>query len=246
MILSKEDFIRVSYEVKNIPFDQGDKLFALLKVHPRDGLDCEFSKWSLEVKYILNDFFEKYGTNELILNELIKIVNVIPGLTDMWLKQFANFNENDHDKPLPILPQNIGMQMLQTNFDLISDLNILFKSKHHPDLKISSDEKNKPIFKPEAIPDIFNLIKGFFDEKEHVELKRILKTGDDVKGPLLFKDNGNRLADAFKQLINGDIITACEKKELEFWIRKNFVYRSDGKIKKAMCCSLNLSPPSLS
>lgn len=89
----------------------------------------------------------------------------------------------------------------------------------------------KPIFKPEAIETIFDLLKDFFSQEHQVQLKQILETGNNASEQLIFLDNGNRLADAFKQLIKTDIITGCEQKELENWIYKNFKYRNRQQIK---------------
>ena len=92
------------------------------------------------------------------------------------------------------------------------------KTEHQP-------PKIKPRFKPESIPTIFELLKGFFSPEHQTLLQQILETGNDASVQLIFLDTGNRLADAFKQLIDADIITGCEKKELETWILRNFNYR---------------------
>ena len=83
----------------------------------------------------------------------------------------------------------------------------------------------KPIFKPDAIPQIFDILKDFFSLEEQPELKKLLGSGGNVEQALLFLDNGSRLADTFKQLISADIITGCNKKELENWIFQNFKYK---------------------
>ncbi|HWB26769.1 MAG TPA: hypothetical protein VG738_14900 [Chitinophagaceae bacterium] len=91
--------------------------------------------------------------------------------------------------------------------------------------------KAKPIFKLDSIGLIFDYIKVFFSTQEHPYLLNVLETGDDCIKPLTFLDNGNRLADAFKQLKKSDIIGGCTQKELEKWISKNFNYKSKGQIK---------------
>lgn len=89
----------------------------------------------------------------------------------------------------------------------------------------------KPAFKPEAIETIFDILKDFFSSEHQSQLKQILISGDNASEPLIFLDNGNRLADAFKNLKTGDFITGCEKKEIEAWISKNFKYRYRQQIK---------------
>lgn len=97
----------------------------------------------------------------------------------------------------------------------------------------------KPTFKSEQVENIFDLLKNFFSEQHQNQLLQILQTGDDTSEPLFFKDNGNRLADAFKQLINADIITGCKKNELEEWIYRNFKYKYRSKTKKYTSRYLN-------
>lgn len=89
----------------------------------------------------------------------------------------------------------------------------------------------KPTFKPEAVQQIFDLLKDFFEKTKQPQFKQLLETGENNSKPLIFLDNGNRLADAFKQLIKADIITGCEQKQLEKWICENFKYKYRNKIK---------------
>ena len=97
----------------------------------------------------------------------------------------------------------------------------------------------KPKFNPDAVPVIFDLIKNYFSDEQQSKLNEILETGHGVTEPLIFLTNGNRLADAFKQLIDGDIITGCTKRELEKWISDNFQYRYRQKIKEFKLHYLN-------
>jgi hypothetical protein len=98
--------------------------------------------------------------------------------------------------------------------------------------KIPTKPDIKPIFSPEFINVIFELLKDFFSKEHQTKLKEILQNGSIADTRLTFLDNGNRLADAFKQLIKSDIIKGCEQKELEAWIQKNFCYRYRNKIKE--------------
>ena len=112
----------------------------------------------------------------------------------------------------------------------------LVKALPPPQIKIPTNTastivETKPIFKPEMIDQIFALLKDFFNPEHQIHLKEILLSGGNSKVKLLFLDNGNRLADAFKQLINSDIITGCQKKILENWICVNFQYVNQQKTK---------------
>lgn len=89
----------------------------------------------------------------------------------------------------------------------------------------------KPCFNPESINHITEDLNTFFDTNQHAELKRIIETGSNTNEKLLFRDNGNRLTDYFKRLIENDTITGCDKKDLINWIVENFtsIYRKTQK-----------------
>jgi len=82
----------------------------------------------------------------------------------------------------------------------------------------------KPNFRPESIENIITTLNAFFDASQHNEFKRIIETGGTAKEKLLFRDNGNRLTDYFKKLIESDTITSCSKTDLIHWIIQNFRY----------------------
>jgi hypothetical protein len=90
----------------------------------------------------------------------------------------------------------------------------------------------KPVFKSEYAPQIFEILKDFFGKEQQAELDLLLKTGNGNSEHLIFRDSGNRLADAFKQLIEADLITQCNKKGLENWISHNFKYTQNDRIKE--------------
>jgi hypothetical protein len=98
---------------------------------------------------------------------------------------------------------------------------------------VSKSQKTlgKPKFKPDAIPQIFDILKDFFNINDQTKFKELLETGENITSPILFLDNGNRLADSFKQLYDADIILGCQKNDLEIWIAKNFKYNYRGKLK---------------
>lgn len=94
------------------------------------------------------------------------------------------------------------------------------------------DSLNKtPTIEANTAFTLFQIIKGFFNTDQQTDLKVLLETGTEVNTKLLFKDNGNRLTDAFKKLIEHDLITGCTKKDLSGWIVSNFsfMYRSKEK-----------------
>jgi hypothetical protein len=136
------------------------------------------------------------------------IVSKVQDLISKYPEAFKDFEKCDTDESDISKPKSPGRQSEQ-----------LVK------------ESAKPSFSADVIPQFYDLIKDFFSEPDQVQLKKILETGANAPNPLVFSDNGNRLADAFKQLINADLITGCEKKELETWICSNFNYRHRQQIK---------------
>ncbi|MHB1179085.1 MAG: hypothetical protein ACYCZO_12235 [Daejeonella sp.] len=158
---------------------------------------------------------------------------------EMKLDAYVNeFQEIPHDFLNNLIfefrksfPKNGRVQDISYFDDLIE----LLIEKYSNRLFNKEDKQVKqtmnPIFKPEHIPTIFELLKDFFSMEQQAQLKKVLETGGETSDTLLFLDTGNRLADAFKQLINADVITGCQKKELESWIQRNFKYRYRQEIK---------------
>jgi len=83
----------------------------------------------------------------------------------------------------------------------------------------------RPNFLAEFIPQVFEILKDFFSRSDQPELLKLLETGGNAEKPLLFIDNGSRLADALKQLFDCGMVIGCQKKEFEEWICNNFQYR---------------------
>jgi hypothetical protein len=82
----------------------------------------------------------------------------------------------------------------------------------------------KPIFKPDAIPQIFAILKDFFVLDEQPELKTLLESGGNVEKVLLFNGAGKTLLDTFKQLLSGQFLMVSSQKDLQKWLSKNFMY----------------------
>lgn len=129
-----------------------------------------------------------------------------------------DFDVDKQNKPDFKIPYSIMNDAISTlQLALIED-----KKVFPIDVKQEQTYVSKPCFKAESIDSIIITLKDFFDVAEHVELRRIIETGSNVNGKLLFRDNGNRLTDYFKRLIQHDIITGCNKKDLINWIIQNF------------------------
>lgn len=116
-----------------------------------------------------------------------------------------------------------------------------FKEHYLKESSISTTQPNEevqrevvltenPIFNSTIIEDFFNVIQPYFDFVDQAQLMRLLKNDDSLPHPLIFKNNGNRLAYAFRELIENDLITGCDKKQLQNWMMKNFQYVSKKKV----------------
>lgn len=90
----------------------------------------------------------------------------------------------------------------------------------------------KASLKPEVIEPLFNILKDFFEKEQQDSFKTILETFENSPEKLLFKANGNRLADTFKRLIETDLITGMQKKDLINFVAANFTFFYRGEVKE--------------
>ncbi|MCF2490744.1 hypothetical protein [Dyadobacter sp. CY347] len=88
-----------------------------------------------------------------------------------------------------------------------------------------------PVFVEGIADQFFKIFKEYFEENEQQPLFSLLTDNFSPKDKLLFNSNGNQLADAFKQLIEANLIVSCNKAELESWIIAHFQYVSNGQAK---------------
>ncbi|KAA0990053.1 hypothetical protein [Dyadobacter aurulentus] len=88
-----------------------------------------------------------------------------------------------------------------------------------------------PVFIEGIADQFFKIFKEYFEEKEQQPLFSLLTNNVSPKKKLLFNSNGNQLADAFKQLIEANLIVSCSKAELESWIIAHFQYVSNAQAK---------------
>ena len=124
--------------------------------------------------------------------------------------------------------------IIKNEQELISTSKEVSKAENIEDSSMKAEfeiTKINPNLIPEARLLVFDILKDFFSLEHHAELKQILETGKNSSIKLLFKDNGNRLTDTFKKLIEHDFIKGCQKKDLINWIISNFNFTNNGKIK---------------
>jgi len=122
---------------------------------------------------------------------------------------------------------------LQLNKDYFNEIAPLVQTNTPKQLPPQPEQQApeiKPTFKPEAIPTILDLLKGFFSPEDQTRLEQILETGNNATEKLLFRDNGNKLTDTFKKLFEFYFITGCQKQDLQEWIIQNFTFLKQGKV----------------
>ena len=88
-----------------------------------------------------------------------------------------------------------------------------------------------PVFVEGIAEQFFKIFKEYFEERDQQPLLSLLINNIAPRQKLLFNSNGNQLADAFKQLIEANLIVSCSKAELESWIITHFQYVSNAQAK---------------
>jgi hypothetical protein len=131
--------------------------------------------------------------------------------------------------------------------EFIKEVNALENAEEHvtgqpqtaQDTSIALRVRRFPVFIEGTAEQFFRIFKEYFEEVEQQPLLSLLTANLSPKKKLLFNSNGNQLADAFKQLIEGNLIVSCNKAELESWIIEHFRYVSNGHAKSFTAGYLN-------
>lgn len=87
-----------------------------------------------------------------------------------------------------------------------------------------NEDAGMPKFSEQFKDDFLQLMKSYFSEAHHTQFTTLINTNTQPENQLIFKGNGNQLADAFKQLYEANLIVGCKKSDLEKWIAKHFLY----------------------
>lgn len=81
-----------------------------------------------------------------------------------------------------------------------------------------------PAFTSSTLTAFFEIFKNYFSLEDQALLLPLLQNNLKLENPLVFKGNGNQLADAFKQLYEANLIVECAKTDLEEWVSIHFEY----------------------
>ena len=91
-------------------------------------------------------------------------------------------------------------------------------------------DAGRPKFNHQYIDDFLQLIRTYFSEEHFSQLDALIKADEQPSSQMIFNGNSNKLADAFKQLYEANLIVGCNKAELEKWILKHFLYSNGDKV----------------
>jgi|GEM_PF-700780 len=91
-------------------------------------------------------------------------------------------------------------------------------------------DAGRPKFNHKYIDDFLQLIRTYFSKEHFSQLDALIKADAEPASQLIFNGNSNKLADAFKQLYEANLIVGCNKAELEKWILKHFLYSNGDKV----------------
>ncbi len=175
-------------------------------------------------EYAKNDtFLELLIESEISGDERLNINGVESPISKKALKLHIKKRMVDF---FALKPEDI----VTAQVDFINYKRNIFESEESEQLNIENPELNLT-FREDIVEELYNILKPFFSSFQHSELLRILRDGTDAKEKLIFRDNGNRLADMFKQLYDADLIAGCTKKKVEEWTIRNFLFISRNEVK---------------
>jgi len=118
--------------------------------------------------------------------------------------------------------------------ELIRDIEAILKEPKADALGINETLAAEPVkplaryptFADGTVGQLFSLLKPYFIKEDHSRLSELLTKNSPPDLPLVFRGNGNQLADAFKQLFDANVIVGCQQSDLEKWIAPKFLYLS--------------------
>ena len=190
-----------------------------------------------------NEFREEYPRNFIFsiqLNYLFIVNNLQPDHSDTYIGD--EFVESLHDT---LKIRDKFLSELISEVDEILNPRETFeewmaKQKSHQQTEdVTPDQPTKIPYNPDAgrpkfnyqyIDDFLQLIRTYFSEEHFNQLAALIKLDEQPASQLIFNGNSNKLADAFKQLYEANLIVGCNKAELEKWILKHFLYSNGDKV----------------
>lgn len=153
---------------------------------------------------------EKYGVNYVERDGRLNNLAILNGFSGV-------------SKKIEVKSRNNAADRLELLFSI-------YQADQQGCLKVNSNDTNKyvsnPQFAKSIIDEVLDILKEHFEENQHLSLRKLLENGSTPPSKLYFLNNGNKLLDTFKKLIESNLITNCNKAELEKWIYTHFKFRN--------------------
>lgn len=203
--------VLIGYKLENYQFHSDPLINS--KFH-ESWLDAKIKYYSELKKYNFED--DTITLNQEV-DRIIKSINADNDtvdreashklIDDIFMTAFPNFGEAE----------------LKEIHQLVDEL-FQQPSNENP-VTTPSQLKCIPFFDPVYVPDIHRHLHKYFAQDQQDLLRERISNDTAIGEKLVFLDNGNKLADAFKKLFESQIITRCRKNELISWIADNFMFR---------------------
>jgi hypothetical protein len=207
-----------------------------------------FAELSKHENYILLSSIHEKIINEMSISKLDTVINHLDGKGLILMKYGSDVDANVYyDAPMYKLSGKALMLIeneIKTRFTKDKREKIgLSNPKNNIELKngklLPTNKISKPTFLPEAVANIFDILKCYFPKEQWKALKLILEKGTSPKSPLLFSNNGIQLAYVFKELKSGQLLFYTKNEILINWMMANFKYWYRNKEKEFTVSYLN-------
>jgi len=149
---------------------------------------------------------------------------------NIWLQELKHWHYGDDDQYKRHLKKSTFIEFMQywtaKEKELSAKKQNEKKSWIAAEIKTENNSSKRHFnISSTTLRQLLEILRGFFNADQQILLQTLLESGL-TSEKLIFLDSGNRLADAFKQLSQADLIPGYTKKELQNWIRLNFSYKS--------------------
>ena len=120
--MQKEEFIKVAAEIDTAFFNFKKKVYLILTLENWNNSDYDIEKsyfdWSNEVKYAIDEYLNKYQSENLIKKEVKRNIELLKGIDEKLFKDLLCNNEH----PKLINPSK-GLSLINDNVLLVMFLN---------------------------------------------------------------------------------------------------------------------------
>jgi len=219
LILLFEKFDAINFSIKN---ERKQEI----------NLDVMLYSYSKDVQVLKKQILSLHlSSNNILLekvkSELLKKRNILVGMDFGFMPPIPNSEKTKvlTDPDLIKMINDSKRLCLTELIDYIDSFEDTLLSPPLDSEKGTDSPKSeiKPVFKPEAIDTIFEILKVYFPSQNE-ELKQVLETGIQPLQKLIFQGSGKTLLDFFKQLMKGQYLTIAVQDDFLTWLSISFEY----------------------